>query len=575
MRGIAQRLVESGAVEAELMSAAVSRFGDTPELDRHLVSRRVVTETQIAQAIAEQNDYEFYDLTDAQLDPEVVALLPGHLCRRYQAIPIERLEEEAAPPPRRAVGDVAYEAKQRILIVAMVDPTDIIALDDITSITDMVVEPVVVARDALAQVFERHIRSDGELSDLSAVLEADAAQDPLAITENIEGGADAPPVVRFVNLLIAQGVNDRASDIHIEPGERELSVRFRIDGVLHKMQRADRAIQDGITSRLKIMSNIDIAERRRPQDGRISLHHEGRQIDLRVATLPTVWGEKIVMRILDTAGNTMTMDDLLLSDSNRERFDKAITRPHGMVLVTGPTGSGKSTTLHTALHRVSSPQVNVITIEDPVEFRMHGISQIQVNSKAGLTFQSALRSVLRADPDVVLVGEIRDQETAIISIEAALTGNLVLSSLHTNDAPSALTRLVEIGAEPYLVGTALSAAVAQRLARRLCARCKKPYAQEAELLRRIGFPLELDDPPSLYRAAGCQSCSNTGYRGRLALHEIMVVTEEVEHLVVRNATGNEVRKLAVEQGMIPLREDGWAKVAAGLTTIEEVLRVSA
>ncbi|MGC4152804.1 MAG: ATPase, T2SS/T4P/T4SS family [Propionicimonas sp.] len=574
MRGVAQRLVQSGVVEAELMSAAVSRFGDTPELDRHLVSSRLVTETQVAQAIAEQNGYEFYDLTDAQLDPAVVALLPGHLCRRYQAIPIERLDE-SVPPPRRALGDAAHETVQRILIVAMVDPTDIIALDDITSITDLVVEPVVVARDALAQVFERYIRSDDELSDLSAVLEADAAPDQLSITENTEGGADAPPVVRFVNLLIAQGVNDRASDIHIEPGERELTVRFRIDGVLHEMQRADRSIQDGITSRLKIMANIDIAERRRPQDGRISLHHEGRQIDLRVATLPTVWGEKIVMRILDTAGNAMTMDDLQLSPVNRQRFEKSINRPHGMVLVTGPTGSGKSTTLHTALHAVSSAQVNVITIEDPVEFRMHGISQIQVNPKAGLTFQSALRSVLRADPDVVLVGEIRDQETAIISIEAALTGHLVLSSLHTNDAPSALTRLVEIGAEPYLVGTALSAAVAQRLARRLCPRCKQPHPADLELLRRIGFPFESGEPPQLYRAAGCQSCSNTGYRGRLALHEVMVITEEVEHLVVRNATGNEVRKLAVEQGMIPLRDDGWAKVAAGLTTIEEVLRVSA
>ena len=250
MRGLAQRLVLSGAIEAELMSAAVSRFGDTPELERHLVSQRLITETQIAQAIAEQTGYRFFDLTDVQLSPDVVALLPGHLCRRYQAIPIERPDSEASLPPRRAVGDFAMEAAQRTLVVAMVDPTDIIALDDITSITDMAVEPVVVARDALAQAFERYIRSDDELSDLSAVLEADAAQDPLGITENIEGGADAPPVVRFVNLLIAQGVNDRASDIHIEPGERELAVRFRIDGVLHEMQRADRSIQDGITSRL-------------------------------------------------------------------------------------------------------------------------------------------------------------------------------------------------------------------------------------------------------------------------------------------------------------------------------------
>ena len=573
MRGLAQRLVQAGAVEAEVMSAAVSRFGDTPELQRHLVSQRLVSETQIAKAIAAHTGFDFHDLTDAQLDPNVVGLLSGPLCRKYQAIPLERRQGERVPLPRRTIGNIPFQEIQNTLIVGMVDPTDIIALDDITSITDMVVEPVVVARDALAQIFERYIRSDDELSDLSAVLEEDAAPDPLVVNETADS-ADAAPVVRFVNLLIAQAVNDRASDIHIEPGERELTVRFRIDGVLHEMQRADRAIQDGITSRLKIMANIDIAERRRPQDGRISLSHEGRQIDLRVATLPTVWGEKIVMRILDTSGNAMTIDDLQLSPSNRERFVKAINRPHGMVLVTGPTGSGKSTTLHTALHEVSSPRVNVITIEDPVEFRMQGISQIQINAKAGLTFQSALRSVLRADPDVVLVGEIRDQETAIISIEAALTGHLVLSSLHTNDAPSALTRLVEIGAEPYLVGTALSAAVAQRLARRLCVRCKQPMTPDYDLLRRVGFPVGAE-PPRLFKAVGCQTCSNTGYRGRLALHEVMVVTEEIEHMVVRNATGNEVRKVAVEQGMVPLRDDGWAKVAAGFTTIEEVLRVSA
>jgi len=574
MRGLAHRLVQNGTVEADVMSSAMSRFGETAELERHLVSQRLVTEAQLAQAIAAQTGYRFHDLTDAQLDASVTSMLPGHLCRKYQAIPIERRDAERLPRPRRTMGDVPFEAIQNTLVVGMVDPTDIIALDDITSITDMVVVPVVVARDALAQAFERYIRSDDELSDLSAVLEEDAAQDTISITETNDS-ADAAPVVRFVNLLIAQAVNDRASDIHIEPGERELTVRFRIDGVLHEMQRADRTIQDGITSRLKIMSNIDIAERRRPQDGRISLHHEGRQIDLRVATLPTVWGEKIVMRILDTSGNAMTIDDLLLSPTNRERFEKAINRPHGMVLVTGPTGSGKSTTLHTALQAVSSPRVNVITIEDPVEFRMHGISQIQINPKAGLTFQSALRSVLRADPDVVLVGEIRDQETAIISIEAALTGHLVLSSLHTNDAPSALTRLVEIGAEPYLVGTALSAAVAQRLARRLCPRCKQPLSPDLDLLRRVGFPLRTDAPLQLFKAAGCSSCSNTGYRGRLALHEVMVITEEVEHMVVRNATGNEVRRLATEQGMVGLRDDGWAKVAAGLTTIEEVLRVSA
>ncbi len=574
MRGLAQRLVLNGAVGADEISAALAEFGDTTELQRHLVATRKVTEVQLAQAVAAQTGYPFFDLANAQLDSSVTGLVAGALCRKYQLIPLERRNADRLPVARRQWETPATtEQSAEILLVGMVDPTDIIAIDDVTSVTDLTVEPVVVARDALAQAFERYIRSDDELNEISSMMEEDAAP-ATTFTENIESGASDAPVVRFVNLLIAQAVNDRASDIHIEPGERELIVRFRIDGVLHEMQRADRAIQDGIISRLKIMANIDIAERRRPQDGRISISHEGRQIDLRVATLPTVWGEKIVMRILDTSGQSLTLDDLELSPLNRERFNTAIKRPHGMVLVTGPTGSGKSTTLHAALNIVATPTVNVITIEDPVEFRMQGVTQIQVNNKAGLTFQSALRSVLRADPDVVLVGEIRDQETAIISIEAALTGHLVLSSLHTNDAPSAVTRLVEIGAEPFLVSTALSVAVAQRLARRLCTRCKQPMPYDADLMTSVGFKADPAHPPKLYRAVGCQVCSNTGYRGRLALQEVMLVTDEIERLVVKHATGNELRHVAIEQGMVPLRDDGWTKVARGLTTVEEILRVS-
>jgi type IV pilus assembly protein PilB len=287
-----------------------------------------------------------------------------------------------------------------------------------------------------------------------------------------------------------------------------------------------------------------------------------------------VWGEKIVMRILDTTGVSLTLGDLRMGRENLARFRSAIGRPHGMVLVTGPTGSGKSTTLYTALREVSDPRVNVITVEDPVEYRMLGINQVQVNTKAGLTFQSALRSILRSDPDIVLVGEIRDSETAIISIEAALTGHLVLSTLHTNDAPGAVARLTEIGAEPYLVATALSAVVAQRLARRLCSACRSAYREDAQVLTRLGIPHDLADPPTLYRAAGCPACSNTGYRGRIGVHEVMAMTEELEALVVKSSGGGEMRELALAQGMTTLRSDGWAKVLAGLTTIEEVLRVT-
>ncbi|MFF2485589.1 GspE/PulE family protein [Microbacterium sp. NPDC058062] len=554
MRGLAQTLVLTGAVRAADMSAALAQVGEGPELQRLLVSSKLVTEGQVAEAIALHTGHRYVDLAEMPLDPNVVALVPGNLCRKYGLIPVDRRGER--------------------LTVGVLDPTDIVALDDVASITDLFVEPVVVAEDALLNMFERFLRSDEELSELSMTIEESSEANQAAFTESLEEQDDTAPIVRFVNLLIAQAINDRASDIHVEPGEKQLTVRFRIDGVLHEMQKADRAIQDGIISRLKIMSSIDIAEKRKPQDGRLSVTHENRTVDLRVATLPTVWGEKIVMRILDNTGQTMSMRDLLFSSTNEKRFREAITKPHGMILATGPTGSGKSTSLYTALRSIANPKINVITVEDPVEYRIAGINQVQVNNRAGLTFATALRSILRSDPDVVLVGEIRDFETANISIEAALTGHLVLSTLHTNDAPSALTRLTEIGCEPFLVATALSAVIAQRLARRLCMRCREPLVEPSEVLRSLGFPHDPADVPELYKAVGCPACSGTGYRGRVALHEVMTLSDEIESLVVTRATGKAIREVALEQGMISLREDGWSKVAQGLTTIEEVLRVT-
>lgn len=572
MHGLVESLALTGAIDPPTMATIMAEFGDSREAGQQLLDRRVITADQLARAVAEQTGCEYVELTEAELDPAIIALVPGQACRKHELIPIARRPADQRPIPRRrweGMPDTSIDE----LVIGMVDPTDIIAIDEVASLTDLQIEPVVVSRDALRQAFERFVRSDDELSELSAALE-DSALVANAQTETLEASADDVPVVRFVNLLISQAVNDRASDIHIEPGEQFLTVRFRIDGVLHEMQRADRSIQDGIISRLKIMSQIDIAERRRPQDGRMSIRHEGRLVDLRVATLPTVWGEKIVMRILDTDSESMSMSDLALSPSNHAFFEEAITRPHGMVLVTGPTGSGKSTTLLTALGVVAKPEVNVLTIEDPVEFRIPGISQVQVNPKAGLTFHTALRSMLRCDPDVVLVGEIRDRETAVTSIEAALTGHLVLSTLHTNDAPSAITRLVEIGAEPYLVATALRLAVAQRLARRLCLHCRQAYHPDDETLTRLGYPAASLPPAQLYRPGKCTNCSGTGYRGRIALHEVMVVTEEIEQLVVARATGKQIQQVAMSQGMTSLRYDGWTKVAGGLTTIEEVLRVT-
>jgi type IV pilus assembly protein PilB len=451
----------------------------------------------------------------------------------------------------------------------------VLAIDDVRAAARMQVTPVVAERGDLLAAIDRNLRADDELSDLTTTLEEETAtaESNLAISDASD---DDAPIVRFVNLLVSQAIQDHASDIHIEPAEHDVRVRYRIDGVLHAMQSAPKSIQNGVISRLKIMSDIDIAERRKPQDGRMSVSHGGRQIDLRVATLPTVWGEKVVMRILDNSNTGMNINDLALLERNFEAYKTSYTKPYGMILVTGPTGSGKSTTLYTTLNAVARPEINVITVEDPVEYRMRGINQVQVNPKAGLTFASALRSILRSDPDVVLLGEIRDHETAQIAIEASLTGHLVLSTLHTNDAPSAITRLTEMGIEPFLVGSALDSVVAQRLARRLCDRCKAPAEHSADDLQRLRFGFDpAEGVPLTYQAVGCASCSKTGYRGRLAVHEVMTVTEEIERLAVARGSSADIGRVAREQGMLTLREDGWEKVKLGMTSVEEILRVVA
>ena len=454
----------------------------------------------------------------------------------------------------------------------MADPANVFAIDDIRSITGLEVRALVATRSDVTAALNRYHRADGELGSLMMAIDPRTAEgDDLASVHEV---TDDAPIVRYVNLLITQAIADRASDIHLEPTETDLRVRFRIDGVLHEIMRSPKQIASGVISRLKIMADINIAERRKPQDGRLSVVVEGRKIDLRVATLPTVWGEKVVMRVLDNSTAQLTLADLGFEPANYESYAESFTKPYGMILVTGPTGSGKSTTLYATLNIVSTSDKNVITVEDPVEYRLPGINQVQVNNAAGLTFASALRSILRSDPDVVLIGEIRDHETAQIAIEAALTGHLVLSTLHTNDAPSAITRLVEMGIEPFLVGSAVDAVLAQRLARRLCARCKEPYTLTAEQLRQARFDWPEDRAlPTVYRPVGCTTCSKTGYKGRLALHEVMQVSEEVERLAVERASGTAIGEVARAQGMTTLRQDGFAKVLSGATSLEEILRI--
>lgn len=531
--------------------------GDPARDDQHvrdLIENGVVTESQVASARAAQLGLPFVDLTEYPVDRAAVALVPIPVLRRYNVLPIGRDADR--------------------LLLAMSDPSNVLAIDDVRAAVRMQVRPVMAEASDLAAALDRFVRSDGELDELStAIVEESSSSTDVAVNEPVE---DDAPIVRFVNLLISQAIQDHASDIHIEPAENDLNVRYRIDGVLHEMNRAPKNIQNGVISRLKIMSDIDIAERRKPQDGRMSVMHSGRRIDLRVATLPTVYGEKVVMRILDNSSTGLGMDQLRLLGRNAEVYKRSYTKPYGMILVTGPTGSGKSTTLYTTLNEVSRPEINVITVEDPVEYRLAGINQVQVNPKAGLTFASALRSILRSDPDVVLIGEIRDHETAQIAIEASLTGHLVLSTLHTNDAPSAITRLIEMEIEPFLVGSAIDCVVAQRLARRLCDRCKEPYQHDAAELEHMRFGFNpMAGAPTLYRAVGCAACSKTGYRGRIGLHEVMPVTEEIERLAVSRASAAEIGRTAEQQGMITLRQDGWAKVQLGLTSIEEILRVVA
>ena len=556
MTSLSEILVIRGLMPiTSLDVASTDPAGDEAHV-RELVEGGVVTESQVASARAAQLGLPFVDLTEYPVERSAVALVAPQLLRRHEVLPIGRDGDR--------------------LLLAMADPRDVLALDDVRAAVSLQVRPVVAERSDLLAAIGRFVRSDGELSELTTAIvkenEGSSASSLVPVAE--EPAEDDAPIVRFVNLLISQAIADHASDIHIEPAERDMSVRYRIDGVLHEMQRAPKNIQNGVISRLKIMSDIDIAERRKPQDGRMSVIHGGKQIDLRVATLPTVFGEKVVMRILDNSMTGLGMDQLRLLDRNAAVYKTSYSKPYGMILVTGPTGSGKSTTLYTTLHEVARPEINVITVEDPVEYRIPGINQVQVNPKAGLTFASALRSILRSDPDVVLLGEIRDHETAQIAIEAALTGHLVLSTLHTNDAPSAVTRLTEMGIEPFLVGSALDCIVAQRLARRLCDRCKEPYQHAPDELQALRFPSD-GGVPTIYRAVGCPSCSHTGYRGRIALHEVMPVTEEIERLAVARASSAEIGRVAIDQGMKTLRQDGWAKVLLGLTSIEEILRVVA
>ena len=499
---------------------------------------------------------DLVDLTETRPDPAVVGLLPEHIARRYRAIPLRR------------------EALR--LVVGMVNPGDLPAVDDLRAVLGEPFTRVRVDDRQLSDLLDEASKLDEEVLSVAQIMAEDSI-DALPDLASLRAVVEEAPIIKFVNLVILQAVQERASDIHVEPTEHDLRIRFRIDGVLHERMRQPRSIVAGVVSRLKVMAEIDIAERRVPQDGRMSVSVEGSTVDLRVSTLPTVYGEKVVMRVLDRASGVLPLADLGFLPEQHKRFEMAYRRPYGAILVTGPTGSGKSTTLYATLNLLNDSSRNVVTVEDPVEYRLPNINQVQTNAKAGLTFANALRSILRQDPDIILVGEVRDRETGIIAVEAALTGHLVLSTLHTNDAASTPLRLLEMGIEPFLVTSALDCVLAQRLARRLCEKCKLSHRPTDEELLAAGWDMSrlAAGRPEVFKAVGCQSCGNTGYRGRLAIHEVLLFTEEIERLIVSRASSDEVRRVAVDQGMITLRQDGLAKVEAGRTTLEEVARVVA
>jgi type IV pilus assembly protein PilB len=569
-RVLADVIVDLGFVDREVVDEATEtarQNGSSAELV--LLSGGSLDEDQLSRAVAERFGLDHLDLKLYRVDPDAAKLVTPAAVKRYQAIPVSFTND-------------------RTLMVAMADPANVLAVDDIAVMTGYEVKPAVASAGDIENLLERlndPAFANAELPDLPDAVEVttappepmnngngapmyDLAAEPMTFT----GGGEDAGVINLVHKVIAEAVDRGASDIHFEPTDGDMRVRYRVDGVLFEAAIIPEKVVPAAVSRVKILSDLDIAERRIPQDGRVSMELEGKHVDLRVATLPCAFGENVVMRILDSSKARIELEQLGMLPQALERFTHAFSQAHGAVLVTGPTGSGKSTSLYAALNQLNTIEKNIITIEDPVEYQLEGITQVQVNNKAGLTFAAGLRSMMRADPDIIMVGEIRDKETAQIAIESALTGHLVLSTLHTNDAPGAITRLIEMGIEPFLVGSAVDCVVAQRLARLLCAECKRRVTLPADVLRKNGFNVGLD--LECFEPVGCARCGGSGYKGRIGLYEVMTITETIRQMAVAREPADAIARAAVHEGMMRLREDGLEKVRRGLTSIAEVARVA-
>lgn len=551
-RRLGELLIAGGLITPEQLAEGLAQQKHAGKrIGEILVDIGYITESDVFGALGDQLGVPYVSLSFYSVDSNVINLISEQFARQYKVIPLFRIGNS--------------------LTLGMADPLNLGVIDQVVRATGLEIEPSICSENDITQAIDHYYGTTSSMDEVIQVLGGDDI-DKEEDTHNLAAMASDAPIVKLVNLMMAQAVKDRASDIHVEPEEALLRVRFRVDGTMREVYTQPRKLQGAIISRLKIMASLDIAERRIPQDGRIQMMVEGRPIDLRVSTLPTAYGENVVMRILDKSNLRVKISDLGFGDQEH-RFREILGRPNGIILVTGPTGSGKTTTLYSALNEVSNIEVNTITLEDPIEYRLALIRQSQVNVKAGMTFAAGLRSILRQDPDIVMVGEIRDAETAKIAVEAAMTGHLVLSTLHTNDAPGAIPRLMDMGVEPFLVATAMGGVLAQRLVRRICTNCKVSYEPSEAVLRSIG--IEAGKKALLYRGEGCRACSNSGFKGRLGIYEILVMNEVLRDLTIQGASADKLRRAAIEAGMKTIRTDGIGKALEGLTTVEEVFRVTA
>ena len=559
---IAEYLLEKGIINKEQLKQAIEEHKKPHRnIDEILVRCDFAKEEDIAQALSEQLGFTFIDLSSYQIRPTALELISADIARRLQVIPILKIGNS--------------------LTIAMADPLDLAVIDELRRLVNLSIEPVLSASSGINKAIAKYyggketelttpvtrVAKEGETVGTAELAEKE-------LPKSIQKATQAP-VIKLVNKLISDAVKLEASDIHLEPQENNFYCRYRVDGILQAPINLEWKLQSAVVSRIKIMANIDIAEKRLPQDGRIHLDVEDKKIDLRVATFPTIYGEHVAIRILDKSIGILKLEELGFAEDILKRFKSTITRPYGIILVTGPTGCGKTTTLYSSLNTINDAKKNIITLEDPVEYTIERIHQSQVNVKAGLTFASGLRSIVRLDPDIIMIGEIRDKETAEIAIHAALTGHLVFSTLHTNDASSACARLIDIGAEPFLVSSSVSAILAQRLVRRLCPKCKKAYRpSEEEILLVSGAGRERQGKITFYKEAGCKNCRQTGYKGRAAIFELLIPQDSFRELIVKKTSAHEMLDDAKRAGMKTLREDGLDKVKAGITTVSEVLRVT-